>query len=66
MSVERVLFGRRRDWGRDAAAPIGPRLTVRAHGAFGAVDVWRVPRGVHGTYGEITEQIEAQQRELPA
>jgi hypothetical protein len=61
-----ILFGRRRDWGRDAAAPIGPRLTVRAHGAFGTVDVWRVPRGVHGTYGEITEQIEAQQRELPA
>jgi DUF1707 SHOCT-like domain len=35
-------------------------------GLFGTVDVWRVPTDVHGTYGEVIAQLEAQQRELPA
>ena len=61
-----IVFGRRRDWGRDTATPAGPGLTVRAHGVFGTVDIWRVPHGVRGTYGEVIGQIQEQQRELPA
>jgi hypothetical protein len=61
-----ILFGRRRDWGRDSAAAPAPRLTVRAHGLFGTIDVWRVPNGVAGTYGEVIEQIEKRQPQLPA
>jgi hypothetical protein len=61
-----IIFGRRRDWGRDAATPAGPRLTVRAHGVFGTVDIWRVPHGVRGSYGEVIKQVRDQQRELPA
>jgi Domain of unknown function (DUF1707) len=58
-----ILFGRRRDWGRDTVLQPTPRLTVRAHGVFGTVDVWRVPPGVRGTYSEVIEQIRAQQHE---
>jgi len=61
-----IVFGRRRDWGRDTARAAEPALRVRAHGLFGTVDVWRVPTDVHGTYGEVIAQLEAQQRELPA
>lgn len=61
-----ILFGRRREWGRDTATPRAPRITVRVHGIFGTADVWRVPRGVRGTYGEVIEQIEQRQRELPS
>lgn len=61
-----IVFGRRRDWGRDTARAAEPALQVRAHGLFGTVDVWRVPTGVRGSYGEVTAQLQAQQRELPA
>lgn len=61
-----IVFGRRRDWGRDSARAAEPTVRVRAHGLFGTVDVWRVPTHVHGTYGELIAQLEAQQRELPA
>jgi hypothetical protein len=61
-----ILFGRRRDWGRDSAAAPAPRLSVRAHGLFGTVDVWRVPNGVSGTYSEVIKQMEKRQRQLPA
>ena len=61
-----IVFGRRRDWGRDTARAAEPALRVRAHGLFGTVDVWRVPTDVRGTYGEVIAQVEAQQRVLPA
>jgi hypothetical protein len=61
-----ILFGRRRDWGRDVATSAAPRMTVRVHGIFGTVDVWRVPHGVRGTYGDVIKQVEQRQRELPA
>ena len=61
-----ILFGRRRDWGRDSARAPTPTLSVRAYGLFGTVDVWRVPSDVRGTYGEVIAQVEARQRELPA
>lgn len=61
-----VVFGRRRDWGRDVAAAPEPRVSVRAHGLFGTVDVWRVPNDVVGTYGEVIAKIERRQRELPS
>jgi hypothetical protein len=32
---------------------------------FGTVDVWRVPHQMRGSYGEITEQLEQAQRQLP-
>lgn len=38
-----TLFGRRRDWGREAARPDAPTVHVRALGAFATLDVWRVP-----------------------
>lgn len=61
-----IVFGRRRDWGPDVATQASPRLSVRAHGLFGTVDVWRVPRAARGTYSEIIKEMRAQQRELPA
>jgi hypothetical protein len=67
VAVEGVMiFGRRRDWGRDIATAAEPVVQVRAHGLFGTVDVWRVPTSVRGTYGEVIAQVEAQQRRLPA
>lgn len=59
-------FGRRRDWGPDVARPGLPTVRVRAHGFFGTVDVWRVPRDVGGDYGEIIRELEQRHRELPA
>ena len=61
-----IVFGRRRDWGRETARAAEPVVRVRAHGLFCTVDVWRVPTHVRGTYGEVIAQLEAQQRELPA
>jgi hypothetical protein len=61
-----IVLGRRRDWGRDAPLQRTPRVRVHAHGLLGTVDVWRVPSGVHGTYGEVIAQVEARQRGLPA
>jgi hypothetical protein len=61
-----ILFGRRRDWGRDPARAPTSTLSVRAYGLFGTVEVWRVPSDVRGTYGEVIAQVEARQRELPA
>jgi DUF1707 SHOCT-like domain/Cell wall-active antibiotics response LiaF, C-terminal len=61
-----IVFGRRRDWGRDTARAPQPALRVRAHGLFGTVDVWRVPGDVRGSYGEVIAQLKAQQRGLPA
>ncbi len=60
-----IIFGRRRDWGRDTARAAEPSLRVRAHGLFGTVDVWRVPTTVRGTYGEVIAQVKEQQRQLP-
>ena len=47
-----TVFGRRRDWGRDAARPDAPTVHIRALGAFATVDVWRVPPQLRGGYGE--------------
>lgn len=60
-----ILFGRRRDWGRDAARAGGPAVLVRALGCFGTVDVWRVPPNVQGTYGEILDELTTRQQSLP-
>jgi hypothetical protein len=61
-----IIFGRRRDWGRETAWSAEPVVRVRANGLFCTVDVWRVPTHVRGTYGAVIAQVEAQQRELPA
>ena len=60
-----MLFGHRREWGRDAASAEAPLVRVRALSVFGTVDVWRVPRGMQGTYSEIFRQVKEQQRQLP-
>jgi DUF1707 SHOCT-like domain len=60
-----TVFGHRREWGTDAARPDAPLLRVRVYGLFGTVDVWRVPTGVRGDYGEITTELKRRQRELP-
>jgi uncharacterized protein DUF1707 len=59
-----LVFGRRRDWGRDTARADAPTVHVRAVGCVGTVDVWRVPRDMRGDYGEIMEQLEERQRGL--
>jgi hypothetical protein len=60
-----VLFGHARDWGRDEPRPGAPHVRVRALTLFGSVDVWRVPHGASGTYGEVIKQVRRGQRELP-
>jgi Domain of unknown function (DUF1707)/Cell wall-active antibiotics response 4TMS YvqF len=61
-----ILFGRRRDWGRDNAFPDAPRLRVRANGFFCTVDVWRIPHGLRGSYGDLISKMKARQHELSA
>jgi hypothetical protein len=61
-----TIFGHQRDWGREVAHETAPKIQVRSLGLFGTVDVWRVPRGVGGRYGEIIRQVKARQGELPA
>jgi hypothetical protein len=60
-----TAFGHRREWGRDAPRPGAPRVHVRTLALFGTVDVWRVPHEMRGRNGEITEQLERAQRQLP-
>jgi hypothetical protein len=40
-------------------------IHLRAFGFVGTIDVWRVPHDMHGDYGELFRQLQAQQRELP-
>jgi hypothetical protein len=62
-----VLFGHRRDWGPDSAPLMGtPLIRVRALALFGTIDVWRVPQGTTGSYGEITKAVKRCGLELPA
>jgi DUF1707 SHOCT-like domain/Cell wall-active antibiotics response LiaF, C-terminal len=60
-----TVFGHRREWGRDLGRPDAPAVHVRVFGCFGTVDVWRVPPGMRGSYGEIFRQLEERQRQLP-
>jgi hypothetical protein len=59
-----TVFGHRRQWGREAAGPESPVLRVRVFALFGTADVWQVPSGLHGDYGEIIRSLRAGQREL--
>jgi hypothetical protein len=59
-----TIFGHRRDWGPDVGRPDAPTVHVRALGCFATVDVWRVPRDLHGGYSEIFREIERRQRRL--
>ena len=60
-----TILGHRREWGRDTSRADAPVVRVRALGCFGTVDVWRVPRDMRGSYGEIFRQLEERQRQLP-
>lgn len=61
-----VFFGHRREWGRDVAGRAAPLVRIRALALFGTVDVWRVPKGMTGTYREVIAAVRKRQRELPA
>ena len=62
-----VVFGHRRDWGPDSAPlPGTPLVRVRALALFGTIDVWRVPQGTTGSYGQITRALQNPGRELSA
>lgn len=60
-----TVFGHVRDWGRDLGSPDAPAIHLRAFGFAGTIDVWRVPHDMHGDYGELFRQLQAQQGELP-
>jgi hypothetical protein len=57
-----TMFGHRRDWGRDVAAPDAPTVHIRALALFGTVDVWRVPSDVSGDYGKIINKVRKRHR----
>ncbi|MGO9198724.1 MAG: DUF1707 domain-containing protein [Acidimicrobiales bacterium] len=57
-----TIFGHRRDWGRDVAAPNAPTVHIRTLGLFGTVDVWRVPSDVSGDYGSIIDEVRTRHR----
>jgi hypothetical protein len=59
-----TVFGHRRQWGREAAGPESPVVRVRVASLLGTVDVWHVPGGFRGDYGEIIRSLQAGQREL--
>jgi hypothetical protein len=59
-----TVFGHRRDWGHESGHAGAPAIHVRAVGCFATVDVWRVPQGVHGSYGHIMRKV--RKRQLPA
>jgi hypothetical protein len=62
-----VIFGHRRDWGRDAGRPDAPTVHIRVVGVAATIDVWRVPRNMHdSSYSDIFRQLEDRQRQLPA
>lgn len=61
-----VVFGHRREWGRDEPRPGAPLLRVSVVTLFGTADVWRVPAGMAGGYGELIKAVRRQQRELGA
>jgi hypothetical protein len=61
-----VLFGHRREWGRDEPRPGSPFVHVRPIALFGTIDVWRVPAGMKGSYREVIDAVRARQSELSA
>ncbi|HEY4465925.1 MAG TPA: DUF1707 domain-containing protein [Streptosporangiaceae bacterium] len=61
-----AVFGHRRDWGNDQAAPDAPTINVRVIGMFGTVDVWRVPPGLQGEdWDGIIRHLQGGRKELP-
>ncbi len=62
-----AVFGHRRDWGNDAAAPDAPTINVRVIGMFGTIDVWRVPPALQGEdWDDIIRHLQGRQKQLPA
>lgn len=53
-----TVFGHRRDWGHDLAADDAPAICVRVIGVLGTIDVWRVPRGLSGDYGDVMRHLQ--------
>jgi Domain of unknown function (DUF1707)/Cell wall-active antibiotics response 4TMS YvqF len=61
-----VVLGHRREWGRDEPRPGAPLLRVGVIALCGTADVWRVPPGTTGGYGEVIKALRQHQRELGA
>jgi uncharacterized protein DUF1707/cell wall-active antibiotic response 4TMS protein YvqF len=59
-----TVFGHRREWGNEAIRAGAPIVRVRTLGLFATVDVWRVPRGLGGDYGEIMRRLESDTPQL--
>lgn len=60
-----TVFGHRRDWGHDVAAPDAPTVTVRVIGLVGTVDVWRAPHGLTGDFDDIIRHLEGKPPKPP-
>jgi len=60
-----ALGGHCRDMGRIRQLGRTPQLRIRVLTFFGSADVWRVPPGARGTYGELIRQVKAAQEALP-
>jgi hypothetical protein len=62
-----VIFGHRRDWGREAGNQEAPAVHVRVIGLAATIDVWRVPHDLHrSSYSDIFRTLQGQPRQLPA
>jgi hypothetical protein len=53
------------EWGRDTGRADAPTVRIRVFSIFGTVDVWPVPHGMQGGYGDIFRQLHERQRQLP-
>ena len=60
-----ALGGHCRDWGRDAPLEGSPQLRVRVLTLLGTADVWRVPPGAQGGYGELIKGLRDERPMLP-
>jgi Cell wall-active antibiotics response 4TMS YvqF len=58
------VFGHCRTWGRETARSGAPFVRVRMFGLFGTVDLWRVPPGTQGSFGDVIKLLRRQQKEL--
>jgi Domain of unknown function (DUF1707) len=59
-----AVVGHRREWGEDLPPRAGtPFVRIRVVSLFGTSDVWRIPAGASGNYGELIRAVR-RRREL--
>jgi uncharacterized protein DUF1707 len=62
-----TVFGHRGEHGDDVpAVHSGPFVRVRVFSLFGTSDVWRIPHGAQGTYGQLIKSVRRGQKQLGA